>query len=104
MMIDEMKTSIIVRNVASKDLETVLVVCVNKHYPATYEEGKIKSIGGIAGKISAAVEKGCDTIVIPKSNSSDYRDEVPLSIRTKVKKLHKVENYEDLKNLFLAGL
>ncbi|CAJ0851486.1 778_t:CDS:2 [Entrophospora sp. SA101] len=70
----------------------------------TYEEGKIKSIGGIAGKISAAVEKGCDTIVIPKSNSSDYRDEVPLSIRTKVKKLHKVENYEDLKNLFLAGL
>lgn len=78
--------------------------CANKHYPATYEEGKIIAIGGIAGKVSAAVEKGCDTIIIPKSNSSDYHDKVPLSVQAKVKRLHEVENYEDLKNVFSLRL
>ena len=78
--------------------------CLNKRYPKTYEEGKVVAIGGIGGKISAAVEKGCDTIIIPKSNSSDYHNEVPLSVRTKVKRVHEVENFEDLKNLFHSGL
>ncbi|CAG8681968.1 10798_t:CDS:2 [Ambispora leptoticha] len=64
--------------------------CVDKRYPKTYEEGKIVAIGGIGRKVSAAVEKDCDTIVIPKSNSSDYQNEVPLSVRAKVKKLHEL--------------
>lgn len=74
--------------------------CVDEYYPKTYEEGKIVGIGGIRGKITAAVEKGCDIIVISKENSSDYCDEVPLSIQDKVKKLYEVENYKDLQNLF----
>ncbi|MCE8168323.1 MAG: hypothetical protein I3273_07235 [Candidatus Moeniiplasma glomeromycotorum] len=74
--------------------------CINKHYPKTYEEGKVAGIGGIRGKVTAAVEKGCDIIVISKENSSDYYNEVPLSIRAKIKKIYEVENYEELKNLF----
>ncbi|CAG8754939.1 11300_t:CDS:2, partial [Funneliformis caledonium] len=45
--------------------------------------GKIVAIGGLVGKISAAVAKGCDTIIIAKSNSADYHHTVPLSVRTK---------------------
>jgi hypothetical protein len=46
------------------------------------------------------VRGGCDTIIISKSNSADYYSQVPLSVQAKVKKLHEVENYKDLRNLF----
>jgi hypothetical protein len=74
--------------------------CINKRYPKKYEEGKIVAIGGIRGKITAAVEKGCNIIIISKENSSNYYDEVPLSVQAKVKKLYEVENYKDLQKLF----
>jgi ATP-dependent Lon protease len=35
------------------------------------------AIGGLVEKISAAVAKGCDTIIIAKDNSSEYHSEVP---------------------------
>ncbi|KLL05303.1 MAG: hypothetical protein MRERV_2c024 [Mycoplasmataceae bacterium RV_VA103A] len=75
--------------------------CVNDYYPKTYEEGKIRSIGGLTGKVSAAVERGCDTIILPTTNSADYYTEVPLSVQIKVKKLHQVENWKDLWNFNL---
>ena len=78
--------------------------CINKHYPKTYKEGEIIAIGGLNEKVSAAVKKGCDTIIIPKSNSADYLNEVPLSVQAKVKKLYEVENHKDLRGLFLSGL
>lgn len=74
--------------------------CAEKNCPKKYEEGKVVAIGGLVGKITAAVEKGCDTIIISKKNSSNYYNEVPLSVQAKVKKLYEVENYKDLQNLF----
>ncbi|CAI2187104.1 19475_t:CDS:2 [Funneliformis geosporum] len=95
--------SIIVQNAVDKDLEIVLVAGIIMRYPKEYEEGKIVAIGGIGEKVSAAVEKGCDTIIIPKSNL-DYYTEVPLSVRAKVENLHEIESYKDLEKLLTAGL
>ncbi|CAG8754398.1 2945_t:CDS:2, partial [Cetraspora pellucida] len=62
---DEIKMFTFVWSVAKRDLEIknnessqfCSEKCVNDYYPKTYEEGKIRSIGGLTGKVSAAVER-----------------------------------------------
>ncbi|KLL01584.1 MAG: hypothetical protein MRERC_14c030 [Mycoplasmataceae bacterium RC_NB112A] len=55
-------------------------------------------------KITAAVEQDYNAIVISKENSSEYQNEVSLSIQAKVKNLYEVENHQELRNVFLNGL
>jgi ATP-dependent Lon protease len=53
----------------------------------------------LCGKISAAVKNGCDTIIIPADNLTNYYSEVPSNIQSKVKSVQTVANYKELKKI-----
>jgi hypothetical protein len=61
----------------------------------------VKAIGGLKEKITSAVEKGANIIIIPEENRREYNEEVPNYVKEKIEKTIFAETASDLNKLLI---